>query len=125
MFSVTPISYLSSLFSLYGINLNTVCTICQQRPHILYATYHPFGEPSEGVSVAGTVRGGTGVLGAQAGGSLSEEGFAWTWGAGFGIGFGGSATATHTIQVIDWSSIYNWITSSFDIDDAAEEKPCN
>ena len=47
------------------------------------ATYHPIGEPSEDVSVTGTVRGGTGVVGAQAGGSLSEDGFSWTWEAGY------------------------------------------
>jgi RHS repeat-associated protein len=75
------------------------------------ATYNPFGDPLEGVSITGTVRGGTGVVGTQAGGSLSDENFALTWGAGYGLGFGGSITATHTIKVINWLSVNNWFNN--------------
>ncbi|MBW2021145.1 MAG: RHS domain-containing protein [Deltaproteobacteria bacterium] len=88
------------------------------------ATYHPVGEPSEEVSVTSTVRGGTGLVGAQAGASLGEDGPCWTWGAGYGLGFGATVTATQTIQVIDLSPIYDLFSKWFGYGEAAEEEPC-
>ncbi|NVL90429.1 MAG: RHS repeat protein [Desulfobacterales bacterium] len=111
-FEISP----SGLYWYYGVGLGVGGGFS--------ATYNPFGDPSEGVNVKGTVRGGTGVVGAQAGGSLSEDGFSWTWGAGYGIGFGGAVTATQTIRVIDWSSIYNWFSNWFGNGDVSEEETC-
>ena len=66
------------------------------------ATFNPFGEPCEGVSIAGTVRAGTGKFGAQAGLSYGSEGSSLTWGAGWGLGIGAAITASHTVKLFTW-----------------------
>ena len=106
----------SGLYWYYGIGLGVGGG--------LSATFNPFGNPSEGVGVTGTVRGGTGIVGTQAGGNLGPRGLSWTWGAGFGIGFGGSITAEQTIHLIDWSSVYGKVSNFFYNAKSIEEGLC-
>ncbi|MBL4664814.1 MAG: hypothetical protein JKY23_02495, partial [Nitrospinaceae bacterium] len=76
------------------------------------ATYNPFGDISEGVSVDASVRGGRRGIGAQAGGSFNKDGFSGTWGVGFGIGFGGSIAVTDTVKLFDFSIIKDFFNGN-------------